>query len=71
MTTKEWNSLKEGSIVSNHKGKNQRVVIKWNPRSRCIKLPSGRTKRGHTTYCSGDHGMFELVKVGIKNCKKK
>ena len=65
MTKEEWNSIRPGSIVSNNKGKNLRIVLEAGGRSRSIRLPStrDRARQGYTVYCSGDKYMFKLVKV--------
>lgn len=68
MTTSEWNSLTTGSVVSNKNGTNHRIVLKWNPGSRTIILPTDRGWHGRrtTTYCHGDKANFRLVKIKVK-----
>lgn len=73
MELEEWESLTSGSIVSNNKGKNHRVVLSYNSESRAMRLPSksDRARNGYTVYCVGDRWMFKLVKVKVVNFKNK
>lgn len=68
MTTSEWNSLTTGSVVSNKNGTNHRVVLKWNPGSRTIILPTNRGWYGRRTtiYCHGDKNNFKLIKIKVR-----
>lgn len=69
MTKTEWFSLEKGSVVCNQKNKNHRAVLSANGNG-AIRLPSDRTTRGYTVYCSGDKYMFNLVKIKIRIKKK-
>lgn len=71
MELEEWESLTAGSVVSNNKGKNHRVVLSYNTKTRGMKLVSSsdRGRKGYTVYCVGDRAMFKLVKVRVVNCK--
>lgn len=72
MTREEWYSLKPGSIVSNRKGTNHRMVLKVGA-SKSITLPTNRdwNRKGYTVYCRGDRNNFLLVKVRVKLKPKK
>lgn len=67
MTREEWASLRPGSIVSNLRGTNHRVVLKVGG-SLGITLPTNRdwNRKGYTVYCKGDRNNFLLVKVRVK-----
>lgn len=73
MELEEWESLTAGSIVSNKKGKNHRVVLSYNPKTKGMKIVSkgDRARQGYTVYCVGDRAMFKLVKIKVVNYKKK
>ncbi len=73
MELEEWESLTAGSIVSNNKGKNHRVVLNYNTKTKGMRIVSkgDRARQGYTVYCVGDRAMFKLVKVKVVNFKKK
>lgn len=61
MTLKEWISIKQGSIVSNTKGSNHRIVLEASYHG--IRLPSKESRNKEYTYITvGDKNKFKLVK---------